>query len=176
MILSSTFVLTLLLAIGLFFFIRASIKDRTTEVRLVTSLPEAELFPQLKTYFQNRAYRVIDLDGDRERVTFEGYVRPSQFLAGLLSLLAACGAVCLALVLTMLLPGDRGQWALALVLLAPLAGWFYWRGAGRVEQVSVQIAETESSSQSAILVSAHRDEIIQLQRSLPLELASPARH
>ncbi|MEQ8754914.1 MAG: cofactor assembly of complex C subunit B, partial [Coleofasciculus sp. G1-WW12-02] len=40
-ILSSTFLLTLLLAVGLFFFIRASVKDRTQKVQLIAQEPEA---------------------------------------------------------------------------------------------------------------------------------------
>jgi UPF0716 family protein affecting phage T7 exclusion len=104
-------------------------------------------------------------------VTFQGVVRPSWFLAGFLTLLAAAGILCLALVLSMVLPGLTPG-LLGAVLLAPLAGFFYWQKAKRPEQVSLQIESlhTEASRpQSRITVKAHRDELSELQRALDLK-------
>ena len=101
-ILSSTFLLTLLLAVGLFFFIRASVKDRTQQVQLIASEPEESLLARLQHYFEQRAYRVADVDAATRQVIFQGFVRPSWFLAIFLTVLAACGILCLSLVLSFL--------------------------------------------------------------------------
>ena len=71
-ILSSTFFLTLLLAVGLFFFIRASIKDRTEQVKLIVTEPEESLLARLQEYFDRRSYRIAALDRATGEVTFGG--------------------------------------------------------------------------------------------------------
>jgi hypothetical protein len=171
MILSSTLLLTLLLAVGLFFFIRASVKDRTQQVKLLAEQPEESLLSQLQQYFDERAYRIAAVDATVNQVTFQGFVRPSWFLAIFLSLLAACGLLCLSLVLSMLYP-TFGSIFLVLVLLAPIAGVFYWQKAGRPEQVYLKveaIAGQDSIVQSLITVTAHRDELAALQEALQLK-------
>lgn len=170
-ILSSTLLLTLLLSVGLFFFIRASVKDRTQEVKLVSEQTEASLMAQLQQYFVQRSYRVARVDAEQNQVTFEGFVRPSLFLAIFLTVLAATGILCLALILSLLFSSLRAIF-LGLVLLSPAAGFFYWKGAARNEQVSLKLEATKSEksqSQSQITVIAHRDELIELQRALQLK-------
>jgi hypothetical protein len=170
-ILSSTFFLTLLLAIGLFFFIRASVKDRTEQVKLITEQPEESLLTQLQQYFDQRAYQVTAVDAERNQVTFQGIVRPSWFLAIFLTLLAGCGFLCLSLVLSLLFPG-MGSIFLGLILLAPAAGLFYWQRAGRPERVSLKLEtlpHEENGTQSLITVTAHRDELAALQEALQLK-------
>ena len=162
-VLSSTLFLTLLLTIGLFFFIRASIKERIEEIQLITEENKESLASQLQTYFDNRAYKVTESDSDR--LIFEGFVRPSWFLAIFLSILAAIGLLCLALVVTYLVPAI-GYFSSALAIFSPLAGYFYWKGAGRVEKVSIKI-ETEEMNKNRVLVQGHRDELIQLKRAFP---------
>ncbi|MBD2041076.1 cofactor assembly of complex C subunit B [Microcoleus sp. FACHB-672] len=171
-ILSSTFLLTLLLAVGLFFFIRASVKDRTEEVKLFSEQAEDSLLSELRQYFSQRAYRVAAVDAAQNQVTFEGYVRPSWFLAIFLTLLAAVGILCLALILSVVFP-QIGRVFLGLLLLAPASGYFYWQKAGRTEKVSVKVetaAGVEPGMQSAIAIKAHRDEIAEMQRALPLKI------
>ncbi len=169
-ILSSTLLLTLLLSVGLFFFIRASTKDRTQEVKLVSQQPEASLMAQLQQYFQERAYKVSKLDAENHSVTYEGFVRPSIFLAIFLTLLAAVGILCLALVWSVLFP-SLSRVFLGLVLLSPVAGVFYWKKAARIEQVSLKLASSSQypQQQSQVTVIAHRDELIELERSLKLK-------
>lgn len=170
-ILPSTLLLTLLLSVGLFFFIRASVKDRTQEVKLVSEQAEDSLIAQLQQYLQERSYRVKRVDAEHNRVTFEGFVRPSLFLAIFLTLLAALGILCLALVLSLLFPSLSAIF-LGLVLLSPAAGVFYWKRAARSEQVSLLLEATKSEklqSQSQITIIAHRDELIELQRALKLK-------
>jgi Cofactor assembly of complex C subunit B len=172
-VIPSTFFLTVLMVIGLFFFIRASVKARIEVVKLTSEQSEESLLSQLRQYFDQRAYRVVAVNAPENRVTFEGVVRPSLFLAIFLTLLAATGMLCFALVLSYSVPDGSNFW-LGLLLLSPLAGVFYWRGAGRSEQVSLKV---ESSSQAAvqtmITVRGHRDELAELQRVLNLKASEP---
>ncbi|TVQ43828.1 MAG: cofactor assembly of complex C subunit B [Gloeocapsa sp. DLM2.Bin57] len=163
-ILSSTFCLTLLLMIGLFFFIRASVKKRIEELTLVSKLSQENLYTELQSYFQSRAYRLKDVNSENSQVTFEGFVRPSWFLAILLTILATIGLLSLSLVIYLLYP-TIASFSLGLLLLAPLAGLFYWRKAGRLEQVVLNI-QPLSSDATQIKVIAHRDELIALGKSL----------
>lgn len=169
-IIPSTLLLTLLMLVGLFFFIRASVKERRQEVKLVSEQAEASLLVQLQQYLQERSYKVAKVDQEHNSVTFEGIVRPSVFLAIFLTLLAAVGMLCLALVMSLLLP-NLSVMFFWLVLLSPAAGFFYWKRAGRKEQVSLKMEATKSSSQlqSQITVVAHRDELLELQRALQLK-------
>jgi Cofactor assembly of complex C subunit B len=170
-IVPSTFLLTLLLSVGLFFFIRASTKDRTEKAQLVSEQDEASLMTQLKEYFRSRSYRVISVDPEKNQVTFEGFVSPSWFLAVFLTVLAAVGFACLSLVLSQLL-SSQSPFLLALVLLSPLSGIFYWQKAGRIEKVSLKMEaiQNEQHSSSIITVVAHRDELAELQRALQLKM------
>lgn len=169
---SSTFLLTILLSVGLFFFIKASVKDRTEAVQLISIQPEESLLVQVQQYFTDRSYRVASVDADQNQVTFEGFVRPSWFLAIFLSLLGAIGILCMVLVLSMLFP-QVGLLFLALELLSPLAGIFYWQNAGRAEKVSLKFervgGEETQTSHSLITVTAHRDELAILQKTLNLQ-------
>jgi len=168
--LASTLVLTLLLAVGLFFFIRASVKDRTKEVTLVFEQEKTSMFDELQQYFAHRSYRVVTIDSAQNQVTYEGFVKPSIFLAIFLTLLAAIGILCLALVWSLLFPGLSSLF-LVLVLLSPVAGIFYWKKAGRPERVLLKFPNQSSLPHELqqITVVAHRDELIELQRSLKLK-------
>ena len=170
-ILSSTFLLTLLLAVGLFFFIRASVKDRTEQVQLLAQEPEESLLNRLQNYFDQRAYRIASIDAATHQVTFQGFVRPSWFLAIFLTLLAACGILCLSLVISLLYP-TLTYGFFALVLLAPVAGVFYWKKAGRSEQVFLTVeavTHQNTDAQSLLTVIAHRDEVQELKQALKLK-------
>lgn len=169
--LASTLMLTLLLAVGLFFFIRASAKDRTEQLTLVSQQETTSLLEQLQQYFTDRAYQVTALDSAHNQVTYEGFVKPSIFLAVFLSVLAAIGILCLALVWSLLFPG-LDKFFLGLVFFSPLAGVFYWKKAARREQVLLKFPTTierDQESPSKITVVAHRDELIELQKALKLK-------
>ncbi|MEA5621004.1 cofactor assembly of complex C subunit B [Cronbergia sp. UHCC 0137] len=169
-ILSSTLLLTVLLSVGLLFFIRAATKDRTQREQLISDQDETTLMNQVKDYFHSRSYRVAELNSEKNQVTFEGYVRPSWFLGAFLTLLAATGLACLALVLALLFP-NLGQFFPAIVLLSPLSGLFYWKKAGRLENVSLSMESIQGQLQSSsiITVTAHRDELMELKRALQLK-------
>lgn len=165
---SSTLLLTVLLMMGLFFFIRASIKERIQQIELEASQSPEQLFLAMQTYFEGRAYRLTAVDDETGQATFEGFVRPSVFLAALLSLLAAIGLACLGFVLSYLVPvlGDGG---VGIALLAPLAGYFYWQRAARVEQVLLKV---EAGTTNRVKVRGHRDELAELQRQFAEVVAS----
>ncbi len=166
-ILPSTLLLTLLLAVGLIFFIRASTKDRIEIVQLVSEQNEATLMPQLQEYFRSRSYRVAAVDREKNQVTFEGFVKPSWFLAVFLTLLASAGLACLGLVLSMLIP-SVGTLFLGIIVLSPLSGIFYWKKAGRLEKVSLKLEANpnQQHSSSKLTVIGHRDELSELQKTL----------
>jgi Cofactor assembly of complex C subunit B len=128
------------------------------------------LLPRLEAYFADRAYRIASVDPATEIVTFEGLVRPSVFLTVLLTGLAAIGALSLALVLSMLLPAI-GNLFLALLIVAPLAGWFYWVGSSRTEQVRLKVETSAAApSSTSIRISGHRDELEIFQSTLKLSV------
>jgi Cofactor assembly of complex C subunit B len=168
-VLTSTFILTILLAIGLFFFIRASTKPRIEQMTLETSESEAVLIPKLQAYFADRAYKIAAVEPETDIITFEGLVSPSIFLAVLLTGLAAIGAMCLALVLSMQFP-DIGNVFLVLLIVAPLAGWFYWQGSARTEQVRLKVESSADSTPITIRISGHRDELAIFQSTLQLSI------
>ncbi len=173
-ILISTFFLTLLLMVGLFFFIRASVKDRTEEVKLISETPKTSLLEQLKAYFTERAYNVTNSNASQDTITFEGLVRPSLFLAIFLTFLAALGLLCLVLVLSFVYPPLTPLF-FVLELLSPVAGIFYWKKARRIERVFLSLESlTEQGSQqgSLLTLTAHRDEVIQLKQNFPLKSAN----
>ncbi len=170
-ILASTLLLTILLMVGLFFFIRASVKDRTTEVKLMSQESEESLFSHLQAYFHQRAYRVATIDKGLNQVTWQGNVRPSWFMAIFLTCLAALGLLCFALVLSLLYRYPSNLF-FSLILLSPAAGVFYWQKAGRLEQVLLKVetlVDRCGTSFRLLTVTAHRDELLELQRLLPLK-------
>jgi len=167
-IIPSTFLLTLLLLVGLFFFIRASTKDRTEQAKIASEDDETILMGQLKDYFQSRAYRLVSADPEKKEVIFEGFVQPSWFLAVFLTVLAALGLACLGLVLAQLFSSQNPFF---LVLVAPLSGIFYWRQSGRIEKVllKMEFCQNEQHPSSIITVTAHRDELAELKRALQVK-------
>ena len=172
-ILATSFLLTSLSLIGLVFFIRASVKDRTKQIKLVTSDSEEILLGKLQNYFESRAYKVTAFDKDKNQITWQGIVQASWFLAIFLTGLAALGLFCLALILSFLYP-PLSNFVWLILLLAPLAGVFYYRNASRVEQVLLQIetgVAAEQTTKNCLTVTAHRDELAQLQKTLSFDSA-----
>jgi hypothetical protein len=154
--------------VGLFFFIRASTKDRTETLTLQRSDPSGTLLQELTQYFEGRAYIAQTVDSGNHQIHLRGMVRPSVFLALFLTTLAAIGMLCLALVLASLFPAP-GLSFVGLTVLAPTAGWYYWRRAQREEQIIIQVesaADAANAVQSRAIITAHRDELIALQQVL----------
>ena len=172
--LPSAFGLTFLLFIGLGFFIRASTKDRTEKALYTSQLDDVSLMEALQRYFEGRAYQVTDVNDNTGQISLAGTVQASLFLAVFLGSLAAIGLLCLALVLTITLP-NLGYLPYGLLLLSPIAAWFYWRGATREEYVTFQLIDASATSpsqpthQTQLTLSAHRDELAVLESQVPLK-------
>jgi hypothetical protein len=159
----STLLLTLLLFYGLFSFLRGSIRDRTVDaVFTINEVTEDRLLMQVRDHFRKRAYRVAEIDHERDVANLVGQVKPSIFLTLFFTLMAAIGLICLGLVLGILIPDLENLW-LWLAIASPLAGIFYWRGTPRERNVSLKLLPNIQ-----LKVRAHKDEIEELQRSLNL--------
>ena len=100
----STLLLTVLLAIGLVFFLRAASKDRTTVVDVMSPQPPLTVLDGLSAWLEARGWSRDGGDAERQVLRFKGKVASSQPLAVLLSLLAAIGSACFGLVLRQLSP------------------------------------------------------------------------
>ena len=88
----STFILTLLLAIGLAFFLRAASKDRTTVIEISSPLTPIEVLNGITNWLESRGWRNEAVDAERKLLKFNGNVSFSPVLAVFLSIL--CGLPC----------------------------------------------------------------------------------
>jgi Cofactor assembly of complex C subunit B len=159
--------LTFLLAIGLMFFIKASVKDRIEQISFAITEPEEAFLAKLDRYLIDRAYKLVDIS-DNTGVTYEGLVAPSWFMAIFLTSLAAGGFLCLGLVLNYIFTSNL---FLGLAVLAPLAGLFYWKKSERLEQiifVATDLQEEQANGRMFSLT-GHRDELKILERSLKVQ-------
>jgi hypothetical protein len=116
---------------------------------------------QIQSHLEGRAYQLVQVDPQDRSLLFQGFVQPSGFLAIFLTLLSGIGLACAGLVCNQLLPGLAGR-GVALVILAPAAGWFYWSRAGRQETLRVQVQEEPAR----ITVTGHRDELAILENQV----------
>ena len=162
----STLLLTILLAIGLVFFLRAASKDRTTVVDVHSPKPAVEVLSGLSDWLEQRGWIRDGGDADRQVLRFRGAVAASQPLAVLLSFLAAIGGTCFGLVLRQL-ASQLSWWPLMLILLGPLAGVVYSRRAARTEALELQLLQEHNDDGITVRLRAHRDELI----AIELELA-----
>ena len=81
---SSVLLLTILLAIGLVFFLRAASKDRTTVVDVASPLPPLEVLNGVSIWLKERGWETDGGDADRQVLRFQGNVASSGTLAVLL--------------------------------------------------------------------------------------------
>jgi len=165
LVLPSTLFLTLLITIGLFFFIRASTKARIETATWTLSQLDKQVLQEVTQYLEGRAYRLKTVDREQNQVVFAGLVKASVGLAVFLSILAAVGLLCFGLVLAVQFPqlGYGGLWS---VVVAPLAGWFYYQKSQRTELVKISMRAEDSGQPTRLRVTAHRDEIAALQTNL----------
>ena len=171
---SSTLFLTILLAIGLVFFLRAASKDRTTIVDVQSPLPPLEVLNGISVWLEERGWKKNGGNVEEKLLLFNGYVASSTFLAIFLSCLGGLGAACLGLVIIQLYP-FLSWWPLLLSAIgAPLAGTLYSIKAQRQESLELKLLSSEQSNISVLRIKAHRDELIaiQLELSESLELTS----
>jgi len=166
-VLTSTLLLTVVLMIGLLSFLKSSVKERTTEMLFKSvNFDEDKLLSKVRDHLKQRGYQVIKLESDREAVTLAGKVRPSIFLAVVLVIVASLGMGCLGLVLSILVPFFNDNWltiAEIAIFTAIASGLFYWNGADRTEEISLQLRPN-----SLLWIRGHKDELTEMQRSLNL--------
>ena len=171
---SSTLFLTILLAIGLVFFLRAASKDRTTIVDVYSPLPPLEVLKGISFWLEERGWRKNGGNVEEKLLIFYGNVSSSFFLVIFLSCLGGLGSACLGLVLIQLYP-SLGWWPLLLAAIgAPLAGIIYRIKSEREESLEVKLLTSDISEISIVRIKAHRDELIAIQYELSekLELSS----
>ncbi len=170
----SVLLLTILLAIGLLFFLRAASKDRTTVVDVQSSKPPLEVLNGVSRWLEERGWRSNGGDADRQVLRFQGNVASSLTLAVLLAIYGGLGSASLGLVIRQLSP-DLGWWPLLLVLIGgPAAGFVYRSRAARVEFLEIRLMSTSDHETSILRIRAHRDELIAMELELgkSLDLAS----
>ena len=102
--LNSTLLLTILLAIGLFFFLRASSKDRTTIVEISSSQQPIEVLNGLCEWLNLRGWKQTGGDFEQRILIFKGQVVSSKFLAIFLGFLGGFGSCALGLVIIQIYP------------------------------------------------------------------------
>ncbi len=171
---SSTLFLTILLAIGLVFFLRAASKDRTTVVDIQSPLPPLEVLNGISFWLEERGWKKNGGNVEEKLLLFNGSVASSPFLAVFLSCLGGLGAASLGLVLIQLYP-SLNWWPLMLAPIgAPLTGMIYRKRSKREEFLELKLLSSELSNKSILRIRAHRDELIaiQLELSKSLELTS----
>ena len=168
-VLSSTLLLSLLLGLGLVFFLRAASKDRTTDVIVSSYQPSLVVLDGLGAWLQQRGWQLIDSNPDRRAVVYEGDVAASRPLAVFLALLGGCGGAALGLVVRELLPGHT-WWPLALALLGPVAAPLYLRRAQRRERLELRLLSDDDVVPVRLVLRGHRDELISATAALGAEL------
>ena len=171
---SSTLFLTILLAIGLGFFLRAASKDRTTIVDVKSPLPPLEVLLGISFWLEERGWTKNGGNVEQKLLIFNGNVASSKFLVIFLSCLGGLGSACLGLVLIQLYP-SLSWWPLLLAAIgAPLAGLVYRVKSKREESLEVKLLSPDLSDSSILRIKAHRDELlaIQLELSESLKLSS----
>ena len=165
--LNSTFLLTILLAIGLFFFLRASSKDRTTVVEITSSQKPLKVLNIMYEWLQLRGWKKTGGDFDKRTLIFQGQVISSKLLAIFLSLLGGFGSCALGLVIIQIFP-TLGWWPILLGLIGgPLSGTIYYKKSAREEKFELRLISNENSQEMTLIrLRAHRDELISLENEL----------
>ena len=172
--LRSTLFLTILLAIGLFFFLRASSKDRTTIIDISSSKKNIEVLNEVCKWLKSRGWQQIKVNSDRKILTFRGQVVSSKSLAIFLSILGGLGSCALGLVLAQIYP-FLNWWPILLGLVGgPISGFVYFKNSHREEVFEFKLLNDNDFKYTHLRLKAHRDELIAFENELKdkLELRS----
>jgi len=164
--LKSTFLLTIILAIGLFFFLKASSKDRTTTIEIDSSRTPVDALTLICNWLKLRGWQQFGGDTQSKILTFKGQVISSTFLAIFLTLLGGLGSCCLGLVIIQIYP-ELQWWPILLGLVGgPLSGIIYAKRSSREETFEMRLINEEDSRPTKLRLRAHRDELISLENEL----------
>ena len=157
--------LTILLAIGLFFFLRASSKDRTTIVEISSSQQPVKVLNGLCEWLNLRGWKQTGGDSEQRILIFNGQVVSSKFLAIFLGFLGGFGSCALGLVITQIYP-ELDWWPILLGLIGgPLSGIIYLKKSAREEKFELRLIN-ENNNSTLMRLRAHRDELISLENEL----------
>ena len=169
--LNSTLLLTILLAIGLFFFLRASSKDRTTVIEITSAKNPLEVLNVIYEWLNLRGWKQTGGDFDQKILTFKGEVVSSKFLALFLSILGGLGSCALGLVIIQIYP-TLGWWPILLGLVGgPSSGIIYFNKSAREEKFELKLIINENNLERTLMrLKAHRDELISLENELSEKL------
>ena len=164
--LNSTLLLTILLSIGLFFFLRASSKDRTTIVEISSSQQPIKVLDGLYEWLNLRGWKQTGGNFEQKILTFKGKVVSSKFLAIFLGFLGGFGSCSLGLVIVQLYP-ELGWWPILLGLIGgPLSGIVYFKKSAREEKFELRLINQNDNNSTLMRLRAHRDELISLENEL----------
>ena len=172
--LGSTLLLTILLAIGLIFFLKASSKDRTTIIDIFSPKKPIEVLNEVCNWLKSRGWKQIKVNSDKKILTFKGQVISSKSLALFLSLLGGLGSCSLGLVLVQIYP-FLNWWPILLGLIGgPISGLVYFKNSQREEIFEFKLINENQKKSTQLRLSAHRDELIAFENDLKdkLELKS----
>ena len=165
--LNSTLLLTILLGIGLFFFLRASSKDRTTIIEFTSLQKPVEVLNAIYEWLNLRGWKQTGGDFDQRILIFKGQVVSSRLLAIFLSLLGGFGSCALGLVIIQIYP-TLGWWPILLGLIGgPLSGMIYFKKSAREEKFELKLISNDNNEEmTSMRLRAHRDELISLENEL----------
>ena len=163
--LRSTLLLTILLFIGLFFFLRASSKDRTTTIEISTEKDQIDTLNILCSWLKTRGWNQVGGNIDQQTLTFKGQVISSNSLAIFLSVLGGLGSCSLGLVIKQIFP-NLDWWPILLGIIGgPISGMIYSKKSQREEIFEFRLLDTLDNS-TTLRLRAHRDELISLEKEL----------
>tara|TARA_Y100000589_G_C27179711_1_gene640235 strand:- start:46 stop:603 length:558 start_codon:yes stop_codon:yes gene_type:complete len=164
--LNSTFLLTILLSIGLFFFLRASSKDRTTIVEVSSIKNPIETLNLVSNWLDKRGWKQIGGNSEQKTLIFKGNVESSKLLAIFLSLLAGSGLFALGLVTMQIYPNLKWWPMLIGFIGGPLTGMIYARKSNREEKFEFRLINNSKNNKTQLRLRAHRDELIAFEDEL----------
>ena len=163
--LKSTFLLTILLSIGLFFFLRASSKDRTTTIEISTETDPIQTLNIICGWLKLRGWNQVGGNSEKKTLTFTGQVTSSNSLAIFLSVLGGLGSCSLGLVIRQIYP-NLSWWPILLGLIGgPISGIIYSKKSKREETFEFRLLD-EFDKSTKLRLRAHRDELISLEKEL----------
>ncbi len=163
--LNSTFLLTVLLFIGLFFFLKASSKDRTTTIEISTEKAQIDALNIICNWLKLRGWYQIGGNIDQKILIFKGQVIASNSLAIFLSILGGLGSCSLGLVIKQIYP-NLNWWPILLGIIGgPISGIIYSKKSQREETFEFRLLDTLDKS-TKLRLRAHRDELISLEKEL----------
>tara|TARA_Y100000589_G_C27181559_1_gene641011 strand:- start:234 stop:791 length:558 start_codon:yes stop_codon:yes gene_type:complete len=164
--LRSTLFLTILLIIGLFFFLKASSKDRTVIIEISSYKKPLEVLSQVCNWLKLRGWKQTGGDSEKKILTFKGQVVSSKLLAAFLALLGGLGSCCLGLVITQIFP-ILSWWPILLGLIGgPLTAIIYSERSQREEIFEFRLLSEGDIEPTQLRLKAHRDELIAFESEL----------